>query len=226
MATLLMLDKVSKGYGDPNSPGFRSVLKELSLEVKEGKKVAVVGPSGSGKTTLLNIAGALDRADSGSILFKGKDLSRLSSEEMAEFRNMELGFIFQMHHLLPQLTLWENVLLPVLPFKKKVHEMDASWAEYLLKRVGIWEQRHQRPAELSGGECQRTAVVRALINKPQLLLADEPTGALDEKNAKNLGDLLVSLSQEERVAMVVVTHSQDLAARMDEAYYLHEGILK
>lgn len=222
---LLMLDKISKGYGDPRSPGFRPVLKELSLEVKEGKKVAVVGPSGSGKTTLLNIAGALDRADSGRILFKGKELSRFSRAEMAEFRNMELGFIFQMHYLLPQLTLWENVLLPVLPFKRKVHEMDESWAEHLLRRVGIWDQKYQRPAELSGGECQRTAVVRALINKPQLLLADEPTGALDEQNAKNLGDLLVSLSKEERVAMVVVTHSQDLAARMDETYYLHNGVL-
>ncbi len=225
MASLLLLDNVSKGYGDPNSPGFRPVLKELSLEVKEGKKMAVLGPSGSGKTTLLNVAGALDRADSGRIIFKEKDLSRLSQVEMAEFRNRELGFIFQMHYLLPQLTLWENVLLPVLPFKKKVQVMDESWAEYLLKRVGIWDQRYQRPAELSGGECQRTAVVRALINKPQLLLADEPTGALDEKNAKNLGDLLVSLSEEEKVAMVVVTHSQDLADRMDETCYLHDGVL-
>ena len=222
---LLQLEKISKGYGDINSPNFRPVLKELGLEVREGKKVAIVGPSGSGKTTLLNIIGALDQPDSGKILFKGRNLTELSESEMAEFRNMELGFVFQMHHLLPQLTLWENVLLPVLPFKKRIHEIDRSWAEHLLKRVGIWEQRHQKPSELSGGECQRTAVVRALINKPQLLLADEPTGALDEQNAGNLGDLLISLSKEENVTMVVVTHSQDLAARMDESYYLRYGVL-
>jgi ABC-type lipoprotein export system ATPase subunit len=222
---LLQLDKISKGYGDFSSQNFRPVLKELSCEFKEGKKIAIVGPSGSGKTTLLNMIGALDQPDSGKIFFKGKDLTRFSPVEMAEFRNMELGFIFQMHHLLPQCTLWENVMLPVLPFKKKVHDTDKSWAEYLLKRVGIWEQRFQKHAELSGGVCQRTAVVRALINKPQLLLADEPTGALDEQNAGNLGDLLISLSNEENITMLVVTHSQELAARMDEAYYLRNGVL-
>jgi lipoprotein-releasing system ATP-binding protein len=222
---LLQLEKISKGYGDMGSPNFRPVLNDLSLEVKEGKKVAIVGPSGSGKTTLLNLIGALDQPDSGKILFRGKNITSFSTIGMAEFRNMELGFVFQMHHLLPQLSLWENVLLPVLPFKKKVHEMDKSWAEHLLKRVGIWEQRFQKPAELSGGECQRTAVVRALINKPQLLLADEPTGALDEQNAANLGDLLISLSKEENLTLIVVTHSQDLAARMDEAFYLRNGIL-
>lgn len=222
---LIQLEKVSKGYGDAGSHNFRPVLAELSLSVKEGKKVAVVGPSGSGKTTLLNLIGALDRPDSGKIYFKGKDLTEFTEIQMAEFRNMELGFIFQMHHLLPQLTLWENVMIPVLPFKKKVHEMDKSWAEHLLKRVDIWERRFQKPNELSGGECQRAAVVRALINKPQLLLADEPTGALDEQHAANLGDLLVLLSKEENVTMIVVTHSQDLAARMDETYYLRNGIL-
>ncbi|NQU85856.1 MAG: ABC transporter ATP-binding protein [Mariniphaga sp.] len=222
---LLQLEKISKGYGDPESSAFSPVLNELSLELKEGKKIAIVGPSGSGKTTLLNIAGALDKPDSGRIIFRGKDLTKYSNAEMAEFRNMELGFVFQMHYLLPQLTLWENVMLPVLPFKKKIRDIDKSWAEHLLNRVGVWDQRFQRPSELSGGECQRTAVVRALINKPQLLLADEPTGALDEQNAGNLGDLLISLSKEEKVAMVVVTHSQDLAARMDNSYYLRNGVL-
>jgi lipoprotein-releasing system ATP-binding protein len=222
---LLQLDKISKGFGEAGSPNFRMVLSGLSLEVREGRKVAIVGPSGSGKTTLLNMIGAIDQPDSGKILFKGKDITTFSQAEMAEFRNMELGFVFQMHHLLPQLTLWENVLLPVLPFKKKVHEMDKSWAEHLLKRVGIWEQRFQKPTVLSGGENQRTAVVRALINKPQLLLADEPTGALDEQNAANLGDLLISLSKEENLALIVVTHSQDLAARMDETFYLRNGVL-
>jgi ABC-type lipoprotein export system ATPase subunit len=222
---ILQLEKISKGYGEFGSPNFRPVLNELSLEVREGKKIAIVGPSGSGKTTLLNIIGALDLPDSGKILFRGRNITEFSSAQMAEFRNMELGFVFQMHHLLPQLTLWENVLLPVLPFKKKVHEIDKSWAEHLLKRVGIWEQRYQKPAELSGGECQRTAVVRALINKPQLLLADEPTGALDGLNAANLGDLLIMLGKEEKLSMILVTHSLDLAARMDETYHLRNGVL-
>lgn len=222
---LLQLEKISKGYGKPGGQSYRPVLTDLSLEIKEGKKIAIVGPSGSGKTTLLNIAGALDRPDSGKVIFKGKSLSGLNDSEMAEFRNKELGFIFQMHYLLPQLSLWENVMLPVLPFKKKIHEIDKSWAEHLLKRVGIWEQRFQRPSELSGGECQRTAVVRALINKPQLVLADEPTGALDEQNAGILGDLLISLSKEENVSLIVVTHSQDLAARMDNSYQLRNGVL-
>jgi lipoprotein-releasing system ATP-binding protein len=222
---LLQLEKISKGYGEFGSHNFRPVLKELSLEVKEGKKVAIIGPSGSGKTTLLNMIGVLDQPDSGKIIFKGKDLTNYSPLEMAEFRNRELGFVFQMHHLLPQLTLWENVMLPILPFKKKIQNIDKSWAEHLLKRVGIWDRRFQKPNELSGGENQRTAVVRALINKPQLLLADEPTGALDEQNAGNLGDLLISLSKEENLTMLVVTHSQELAARMDETFYLMNGVL-
>lgn len=222
---ILKLDKISKGYGEQGGTNYRPVLNELSLEVRDGKKIAIVGPSGSGKTTLLNLIGGLDQPDSGSIIFKGKNITGFSPEEMAGFRNMELGFVFQMHHLLPQLSLWENVLLPVLPFKKKVHEIDKSWAEHLLKRVGIWDQRTQKPAELSGGECQRTAVVRALINKPQLLLADEPTGALDGDNASNLGDLLIALSKEENLSMIVVTHSLDLAARMDETFYLRNGVL-
>lgn len=222
---LLRLEKISKGYGGAGSPNFRPVLNELSLEVREGKKVAIVGPSGSGKTTLLNLIGALDLPDSGGIIFRGKNITSFSKAEMAEFRNRELGFVFQQHHLLPQLSLWENVLLPVLPFKKKIHTMDQSWAEHLLKRVGIWEQRFQKPGELSGGENQRTAVVRALINKPQLFLADEPTGALDGQNAANLGDLLLMLSKEENLSMIVVTHSLDLAARMDETFYLRNGVL-
>jgi len=222
---ILQLENISKGYGEINNPIFRPVLDNISCGFYEGKKVAIVGPSGSGKTTLLNIIGTLDKPDSGKVIFKGKDLTRLTPDELAAFRNHELGFVFQMHHLLPQCTLWENVMLPVLPFKKKASEIDRGWAEHLLKKVGLWEFRHRNPAELSGGENQRTAVVRALINKPQLLLADEPTGALDETNAGNLGDLLISLSKEENVTLIVVTHSQELAARMDSVFYLRNGIL-
>jgi ABC-type lipoprotein export system ATPase subunit len=141
---------------------------------------------------------------------------------LAGFRNRNLGFIFQLHHLMPQLTLIENVLLPVLP-QGKILKEHKEWAEYLVKKVGIWEQRNQKPAELSGGECQRTAVVRALINHPELILADEPTGALDEDNAVALSDLLIQLSEEENVTLVTVTHSQELANKMDKKYLLKNG---
>lgn len=222
---ILQLENISKSYGEYGTPAYHAVLDNISCGFYEGKKVAIVGPSGSGKTTLLNIIGTLDKPDTGKIIYKGKDLSKMSANDLAAFRNHEIGFVFQMHYLLPQCTLWENVMLPVLPFKKKVCDIDRAWAEHLLKKIGLWEFRHKKPAELSGGENQRTAVVRALINKPHLLLADEPTGALDETNAAILGDLLVTLSKDENVSLIVVTHSQELAARMDSVFYLRNGIL-
>jgi len=223
---ILQLKNISKGYGDPAKSNFRKVLDSLNLEVDTNQKIAIAGPSGSGKTTLLNLIGTLDQPDSGEIFFKGEKITGYSQEELAHFRNRELGFVFQMHHLLPQCTLWENVLLPVLPIKKVVGKEEKAWAEHLLRKVGIWEQRFQKPSELSGGECQRTAVVRALINKPQLILADEPTGALDEQNANNLADLLNHLSGEEGVSLVVVTHSSELASQMDKVYHLKNGKLQ
>lgn len=223
---ILQLKNISKGYGDPLKSNFRKVLDELNLEVETNKKIAIAGPSGSGKTTLLNLIGTLDRPDAGEIFFNGRKITGYSHEELAHFRNRELGFVFQMHHLLPQCTLWENVLLPVLPIKKVVGKAEKVWAEHLLRKVGIWEQRNQKPSELSGGECQRTAVVRALINKPQLILADEPTGALDEQNADNLADLLNHLSGEEGVSLIVVTHSSELASQMDKVYHLKNGKLQ
>ena len=223
---ILQLKNISKGYGDPHKSNFRKVLEGLNLEVLTNQKIAVAGPSGSGKTTLLNLIGTLDQPDAGEIFFKGKNITGYSLHELANFRNRELGFVFQMHHLLPQFSLWENVLLPVLPIKKVVGKAEKEWAEHLLRKVGIWELRNQKPSELSGGECQRTAVVRALINKPQLILADEPTGALDEQNAGNLAGLLNHISGEEGVSLVVVTHSSELASQMDQVYHLKNGMLQ
>ncbi|WP_346857221.1 ABC transporter ATP-binding protein [uncultured Draconibacterium sp.] len=222
---LLQLKNISKGYGEIGTHSFRPVLKELSLEINKGEKIAIIGPSGSGKTTLLNLVGALDLPDSGEIVFANKNITSYSKKELANFRNRHLGFIFQMHHLMPQLSLWENVLLPLLP-QGKVTKEQKDWAEHLIRKVGIWEQRNQKPAEMSGGECQRTAVVRALINKPELILADEPTGALDEENALALSDLLIQLSEEEKVTLVTVTHSAELATKMDKEYILRNGKLK
>lgn len=225
MEMLLQLNELHKGYGTPGSHAFRPVLSGLSWTLTSGSRTGIVGPSGSGKTTLLNLIGALDRPDSGEIIFRERNISGYSDRELALFRNRELGFVFQQHHLMPQLSMMENVLLPLLAFKREVTPEEQQWAEYLLRKTGIWEQRHQKPGELSGGECQRTAVVRALVNKPHLLLADEPTGALDEENASILADLLTGLSREEGVTLVTVTHSAELAARMDHLYHLRNGQL-
>jgi len=221
---LLQLKNISKGYGEPGTHNFRPVLQELNLDIEKGSRLAIIGPSGSGKTTLLNLIGALDLPDSGEVIFNGQDITSYSKNELAAFRNRNLGFVFQMHHLMPQLTSWENILLPVLP-QGKVSKETSDWAEYLIKKVGIWEQRNQKPSQMSGGECQRTAVVRALINKPELILADEPTGALDEANANALSELLISLSEEEDVTLVTVTHSAELAASMEKRLILKNGKL-
>ena len=223
---LLQLQKIVKGYGEPGTHSYRSVLRDLDFELEQGAKVAIIGPSGSGKTTLLNLIGALDQPETGKVLFEGKDITGYSKKELANFRNKQLGFVFQMHHLMPQLSLLENVLLPLLPQGNKISKEQMEWAEYLIKKVGIWEQRNQKPSEMSGGECQRTAVVRALINKPKLILADEPTGALDEENANSLIDLLKKLSDEEGVTLVTVTHSAVLAEQMDKKFTLRKGLLE
>lgn len=222
---LLQLKNISKGYGEIGAHSFRPVLKELNLEIGKGEKIAIIGPSGSGKTTLLNLIGALDLPDSGEVIFDGKNITGYSKKELASFRNQHLGFIFQLHHLMPQLTLWENVLLPFLPQGYKILNQQKEWAEHLIQKVGIWEQRNQKPSEMSGGECQRTAVVRALINKPELILADEPTGALDEENATALSELLIQLSDEENITLVTVTHSSELAGKMDKRLILKNGKL-
>ncbi len=221
----LKLDHLNKGYGIPGTHAFRPVLADLDWQLEQGARVSITGPSGSGKTTLLNMIGALDRPDSGKVVFDGRDISSFTDDELAHFRNREIGFVFQQHFLLPQCTLWENVLLPLLPEKKRISAADTSWAEHLLVKTGLWDIRGQKPGEMSGGECQRTAVVRALVNKPRLLLADEPTGALDELNAGILADLLLTLGKEEGITLVTVTHSQELARRMDNIFRLSNGTL-
>lgn len=217
---LLKLENISKSYSKD-----RVILDQLSLEINAGERVAIVGPSGSGKTTLLNLIGTLDRPDSGKMVFDGQDLSVMNDNQLAQFRNRKIGFVFQMHHLLPQLSLWENVLLPTLTDPALQGRETEQRAKRLIERVGLSGVVSQKPSELSGGECQRTAVVRALINRPALLLADEPTGALDQKSSGNLTDLLIELNKEEGVALVVVTHSLDVAKKMDRIYSLNNGRL-
>jgi ABC-type lipoprotein export system ATPase subunit len=221
---LLKLKDISKSYGRPGTESHQVVLDEISLEIEPGQRMAVTGPSGSGKTTLLNLAGSLDKPDNGLVIYKDRDITGLTGKELEQFRNQVVGFVFQQHHLLPQFTLFENVLLPTLPGKKT--RQAAARAEELIKRTGLWEHRHKKPGELSGGESQRTALVRALINHPAIVLADEPTGSLDHENSSQLFDMLVELSVIDKVALVVVTHSLELADRMDTVCRLQRGKLE
>jgi len=223
---LLKLADVSKRYESPTGAEAVSVLREVRLEIAGGESVAIVGPSGSGKSTLLNIIGTLDRPSSGEVWLEGRDLSRLDEVQLARVRNREIGFVFQAHHLLPQCTVLENVLVPTLANKDPaLRNGAAERARRWLEKVGLGERRGHRPGQLSGGERQRVAVVRALINEPKLLLADEPTGALDRASAQNLADLLVQLNKEEGVTLLVVTHALELANRMGRVLELKDGRL-
>ncbi len=219
---LLTVKNVTKSFS--NGKTQRIIVDNLNLEVEQGDKIAIVGPSGSGKTTLLNLIGTLDKPDEGEIRFLDYNLNKISRNEQLAIRNKEIGFVFQLHHLLPYLNVLENVLIPTLPNKRDKKET-LEKAEELLKKVGLWDLRNQKPGELSGGECQRVAVVRALINNPSLILADEPTGALDQKNADSLVDLLLELNKQLNVTLIVVTHSSKLAQRMDKQYEIGEGKL-
>jgi ABC-type lipoprotein export system ATPase subunit len=223
---LLRLIGITRRYDAPGKAGALTVLSDISLEVGRGDSLAIVGPSGSGKSTLLQIIGTLDRPTSGSAALDGQDLNALNDLQIAAVRNRQIGFVFQAHYLLPQCTVWENVLVPTLACSDAgLRDGAGERAERLLKRVGLGERTSHRPGELSGGERQRVAVVRALINKPQLLLADEPTGSLDHASAQELGQLLLELNREEGVTLIVVTHARDLARRMGRVLELKDGRL-
>jgi len=224
---MLELINVTKTYQSPGSAGGVCVLKDITLKVENGQSIVIVGPSGSGKSTLLNIIGALDHPTAGKVLFDGRDLAGLDEVELAKIRNQEIGFVFQLHHLLPQCTVLENVLIPTLANKSRFLKKETQQrAVDLLQRVGLKDHLLHRPGELSGGERQRVAVVRALINKPKLLLADEPTGSLDSDASKNIAELLVELNRSEKVTLIVVTHSQKIAEYIGQVWELSEGVLK
>jgi ABC-type lipoprotein export system ATPase subunit len=223
---LLELYDVKKEYETPSGSNPLTVLNGITLSVAQGEAIAVTGPSGSGKSTLLNIIGALDRPTSGSVSLDGMNLAEMSENRLARIRNSDIGFVFQLHHLLPQCTVRENVLIPTLPAGQNNSGEMKSRAEDLLRRVGLENHLDYFPAQLSGGERQRVAVVRALINRPKLLLADEPTGSLDQVSADGLGRLLLELNREQNLTVIVATHSLDLAKKMDSVYNLHRGMLE
>lgn len=222
---LLELQNVCKSYRNGNGAPVE-VLRGVNLVLNRGDSLAILGPSGCGKSTLLNLMGTLDRASAGRLLLDGLDLATLDERELAQLRNRRIGFVFQLHHLLPQCTVLENVLLPTLADPKaRPGAAGLERAERLLHRVGLADRLHHRPGQLSGGERQRAAVARALINEPPLLLADEPTGSLDRATAEELGDLLCGLNRDEGVTLVVVTHSPELASRMARIGEIREGAL-
>lgn len=215
---------VSKIYDSPAGPV--TVLRDLDLRVGAAETVAIVGPSGSGKTTLLNLLGALDQPSSGTITIDGRAIGGLGPEDAARFRNRTIGFIFQLHYLLPQCTILENVLVPRLAggWDEDAASVQAR-AEALLEQVGLKDRITHRPWQLSGGEQLRVAIARALINQPKLILADEPTGSLDADTGERVADLLLQTNATARAALVVVTHNPGLARRMQQTFRLQAGRL-
>jgi len=218
---MLKVESIDKRF--PTRTDDLVVLRDVSLELDVGDSAVIVGPSGSGKSTLLNILGTLEPPSEGSVLLDGCDPFSLPPRELARFRNRSVGLIFQDHHLLPQCSVLENVLVPALT-ERRAEDMPTR-ARELLEHVGLTDRLDHRPAELSGGERQRVAIARALINRPRLVLADEPTGNLDRKTAERVGQLLAQLHQEQELILVVVTHSEALAERFARKYELVDGTL-
>jgi ABC-type lipoprotein export system ATPase subunit len=222
MNYMLKIESITKSY---HQRGL--VLNNLSLEVREGDSIAISGPSGSGKTTLMNIIGLLDKPDSGDIFFREKSLLNYSPDESALYRNRNIGFVFQDHLLLSHLTVKENILMPLLASEisgEEFKEMDAN-ADILMGRIEITDLAGKYPFQISGGEAQRVTLVRALVNKPSILLADEPTGSLDSKNAESIGNLLLQVNQEFGITLILATHSTGLAGKMKLHLRLEDGKL-
>lgn len=218
--TILLLDKVEKTY-NPGRSNAVTVFQDLSLSVKAGEVVGLIAPSGSGKSTLLNLAGLLDNPNNGHIFVNGLDMSDADDEERTQTRRDHVGFVFQFHHLLAEFTAIENVMLPLL--SSGTPRKDAYMrASKLLENIGLGDRQKHRPSAMSGGEQQRVAICRALSNKPKLLLADEPTGNLDQENSNRVFDIFVKLAREDGLAALVATHNMELASKMDRVLDLRD----
>lgn len=218
---MLKIDGLTREFADPRR---ETILRGVDLEVADGSSVAITGPSGSGKSTLLAIVGGLDRPTAGRVQLDGRDLHDLPERELTRARARSIGFVFQDHHLLPHCTALENALLPCLALDGVTAD-SRSRAGELLQRVGLGDRADHFPGQLSAGQRQRVALVRALINGPRLLLADEPTGALDRAASRQLADLVLELNRERGITLIVATHSLDLARRMERTLELRDGIL-
>lgn len=221
---ILRLENIEKYYS--GSVDKLHIIRNLNLSVEEGEFISILGRSGSGKSTLLNVIGLLDKIDGGKIFIDGKEVDVLSDVEKDRLKNRMLGFVFQFHYLLPEFTALENVMLPALidDFSNKF-EIEKRAME-LLKSVGLEERVHHKPSQLSGGEKQRVAIARALINSPKILLADEPTGNLDEETSETIFNILRDINKNRKQTIIVVTHSKDLAQISDKKLYLKKGVLE
>ena len=216
---MIQIENITKSFGD------LQVLKGVNLSIGKGEVVSIVGPSGAGKTTLLQIVGTLDKPDAGSIRFNGEELTRLGSKRLAAFRNKHIGFVFQFHQLLPEFTALENIVIPALVAGRKRKEAEAEALE-LLNVLGLSERANHKPAELSGGENQRVAVARALINHPDVVLADEPSGSLDSHNKEELHKLFFELRDRLGQTFIIVTHDERLASYTDRTIRMVDGVVE
>lgn len=219
---VLKCEQVCKSYNDGNLSVH--VLNNLSLEVYQSQSVSIIGASGSGKSTLLHILGGLDMPTSGTIKLMGHELGKMNQKQLGDLRNQYLGFVYQFHHLLPEFSALENVMMPLLIGKKPKAEAEVQ-AAAMLEKVGLKQRMLHRPSELSGGERQRAAIARALVTRPKCLLADEPTGNLDRKNAQNVLDMMLDLKNELGTSLIVVTHDDELASRFDRVMSMSDGTL-
>lgn len=223
--SILEANNITKRYANETDPGALTVLDDTSIRIEQGSIVTVVGASGSGKSTLLHILGGLDRPDSGDVLWNQQPIYSMDQQALAEFRNKRIGFVFQFHHLLPEFTALENIMMPAL-IDGRSPEKARHRAESLLKDFDIPERARHRPTQLSGGEQQRVAMARALMNKPELIMADEPTGNLDEENTEILLHQLFELREKENVSLLLITHEKGIATRSDIIYELTKGKLR
>ena len=223
MSSLIEVDGLDKGYRSGGQ--HLEILINLNLAVEKGEMIAITGASGSGKSTLLHLLGGMDQPDGGSIKILGREISNLNPQELSRFRNQTIGFVFQSHHLLPEFTAAENVMMPLL-LRNTDRQNAAAAAEKLLADVGLGQRGHHRPGELSGGEQQRVALARALVGTPHLLLADEPTGNLDPKTGQGIGELLHTLHTRHALTSIVVTHNEKLAQTCGRIYRLENGALQ